>query len=324
MSLLIQDNLVSTIIPVFNRPDMIAECVDSVLAQTHRPIEIILIDDGSTDRTPEVLQMLANENPEVRVFTQANQGPGVARETGRINAKGEFIQYLDSDDLLLPDKFTLQIAALKHEPDCDVAYGKTERRSISVQGIRRAWKRTGEKHSAMFPLFLRSRWWGTSTPLYRRSCVDKAGRWLDTLNEEDWEYDCRIASLGGRLAYVDEFVSVQREHDEHLSADGSTDAKKLQHRCLAQAKIFRHAQRYMQLENRPSDIEDSDWEFYSKAAFLLARQCALQNLKTEARAMLRLSIEAIGRKTKQHRAFLFAVKWLGWQRAAKTVRALGK
>jgi len=324
MSLLIKEGLVSTIIPVFNRPDMIIECVTSVLAQTHRPIEIIIIDDGSTDNTPEVLVMLIDEHPEVRVFTQQNQGPGVARETGRINARGEFIQYLDSDDLLLPDKFALQVAALKRAPECDVAYGKTERRLSSAPNRGRAWKKTGESHAAMFPLFLRSRWWGTSTPLYRRSCSDKVGPWLDTFNEEDWEYDCRVASRGGRLSYVDQFVSIQREHNQHLSSGGAVEPKKLQHRCLAQAKIFRHAKRYMELSDRPSDIEKEDWDFYSKAAFLLARQCALQGLTTEARAMMRLSIEAIERKTKQHRVFLVAVKWMGWRKAAQLAQTLGK
>jgi len=95
-----------------------------VLAQTHRPIEIILVDDGSTDATPAVLDQLAWEHPGIiRVFHQENQGPGPARERGRKEARGEFIQYLDSDDWLLPHKFTLQVKALKEHPDCGIAYG---------------------------------------------------------------------------------------------------------------------------------------------------------------------------------------------------------
>lgn len=324
MSLLVKKGLVSTIIPVFNRPQMIVESVESVLAQRYRPIEIIIVDDGSTDDTPQVLAELAQQHPEVRVFTQSNLGPGAARETGRVNAKGEYIQYHDSDDLLLPNKFRLQVVALEKNTQADVAYGKTERCKLGVAPQGKDLKGTGKKRQSMFPDFLRHRWWSTSTPLHRRSVVDKAGPWLDLINEEDWEYDCRIASLGGRLVFVDEFVSITRVHDEHLSSDGNFDLRKLEHRCLAQAKIFHHAQRYMQLADRPSDILEEDWEFYSKAAFLLARQCALQNLKTEARAMMRLSIEAIGRKTKQHRAFLLAVKWMGWQNAAKLVQKLGK
>ena len=73
-----------------------------------------------------------------------------------------------------------------------------------------AWKRTGERISTMFPSFLQSRWWDTSTPLYRRAVTDLAGPWTELRNEEDWEYDCRIASKGGRLHYCDAFVSDTR------------------------------------------------------------------------------------------------------------------
>ena len=74
-----------------------------------------------------------------------------------------------------------------------------------------AWKRTGERISTMFPSFLQSRWWDTSTPLYRREVTDLAGPWLALRNEEDWEYDCRIASKRGRLHYCDTFVSDTRD-----------------------------------------------------------------------------------------------------------------
>src|SRR4051795_5577813 len=97
-----QQGIVSTIIPVFNRPAMLREAVASVLAQTYRPIEIIIVDDSSTDDTPVVIDELAARHPEVRGIRRPNGGPGLARESGRGEARGEFIQYLDSDDLLMP------------------------------------------------------------------------------------------------------------------------------------------------------------------------------------------------------------------------------
>ena len=81
--------LVSTIIPVFNRPELVISAVESVLQQTYRPIEVIVVDDGSTDRTPDVLKRLAIEHDEVVVLTQENRGPGAAREYGRQSARGE-------------------------------------------------------------------------------------------------------------------------------------------------------------------------------------------------------------------------------------------
>ena len=98
------EGLVSTIIPVHNRPSLLREAVASVLAQTYRPIEIIIVDDGSTDETGREAEALAECHSEVRAIHRENGGPGAARETGRLAARGEFIQYLDSDDLLLPEQ----------------------------------------------------------------------------------------------------------------------------------------------------------------------------------------------------------------------------
>lgn len=318
-SLLVEPNLVTTIIPVFNRPEMIVDAVNSVLAQTHRPIEILIVNDGSTDNTPSVLRELSSLNSEVRVFTQSNGGPGVARERGRINARGEFIQYLDSDDLLLPNKFSEQIAALKKNSEADVCYGKTEVIKLGDQPLGVAGDLTGVAFKAMFPAILKSRWWFTSTPLYRRSVVEAVGPWLDTSNEEDWEYDCRVASYGGRLVYTNSFVSLHRRHGDHLSSDGATSPRKLKSRVISRTKMFLHAKKYMTLANRPTDIKAEDWRFFSDYAFLLARQCAAAGLTTEARAMLSVSVDALPKKTWQHKLFIKLVKVLGWKKAAGLV-----
>ena len=117
------EGLVSTIIPVFNRAELLREAVLSVLGQEYRPIEIIIIDDGSTDCTADVADELENENPGIiRVLHIRNSGPGSAREAGRRLANGEFIQYLDSDDVLLPEKFVLQVAGLKGNLEFAISY----------------------------------------------------------------------------------------------------------------------------------------------------------------------------------------------------------
>src|SRR5262245_5979279 len=141
------EGLVSTIIPVYNRSTLLREAVASVLAQTYRPVEIIVVDDGSTEETGREAQGLAGTDAEVRAIHRDNGGPGAAREMGRLAARGEFIQYLDSDDLLLPIKFELQVAGLRQCSDCVVSYGKTRFYAYGDGPTDVPWKRTGERIS---------------------------------------------------------------------------------------------------------------------------------------------------------------------------------
>ena len=165
-----QGDLVSTIIPVYNRAGMIDEAVQSVLAQTYRPIEIILVDDGSTDDTGAELKRLEQQHPDIiRAATRENGGPGLARETGRQLARGEFIQYFDSDDLLLPRKFEVQVAALQANSECDIAYCRSSVIDQNGKTLRDPSKWTGRNFDTLFPSLLIDRWWHTHTPLYRRS-----------------------------------------------------------------------------------------------------------------------------------------------------------
>jgi len=314
----IVSDLVSTIIPVHNRPEMIVECVDSVLNQTYRPIEIIIVDDGSNDNTPIILKQLAEQHSEIQILHQKNAGPGAARERGRLAAKGEYIQYLDSDDVLLKDKFLLQVNALNQNQTADVAYGKTDRRKIGSESEMKAWKQSGVKTLTMFPSFLRSRWWGTSTPLYRRSITDRAGSWLSIINEEDWEYDCRIASLGGKLVYVDQFVSVQHVHNDHLSSSGNVDPIKLGDRCTAREHIYESALR------SSVKIPIEDMGFFSKSVFLLARDCAALNMDSVVKRLLALAIKARGKTTIKQVGFTIIGTLFGWPVAAKVAKVFEK
>lgn len=320
-----QKGLVSTIIPVHNRSTMVIRAVESVLAQSYRPIEILVVDDGSTDNTPDVLSHLENAHSEVRVLRQANAGPGVAREHGRRYISGEFVQYLDSDDELLPDKFTDQVAALVSMPEAGVAYGKTAQlNSDDIKGELQPMRLTGEKVDSMFPAFLRSRWWQTSTPLYRRQVVEEAGPWLPLINEEDWEYDCRVASLGTKLAYVNKFVSVQHRHDDHLSSEGTFNKIKLEHRCTAREGMYQSAVRYSASSSSDHRITRADLDHFSKSAFLLARECAAQGMGNQAARMLALSIKVNKGSTIKHRLFKSLVRILGWRNSARLISILGR
>lgn len=102
--------LVSVIVPVYNRAHLVTETVASILQQTYRGIEVILINDGSTDNSLNVIQALQQEYPDViRIIDQDNQGQTIARNQGIKHAKGKYVAFLDSDDLWVPDKLELQI-----------------------------------------------------------------------------------------------------------------------------------------------------------------------------------------------------------------------
>jgi glycosyltransferase involved in cell wall biosynthesis len=207
------NHLVSTIIPVYNRPEMVRRAVQSVLDQTYRPIEIILVDDGSTDNTPDVLLELKAANPfEIELIFQSNSGAGLAREAGRQVAQGEYIQYLDSDDYLLPNKFSDQVSALAVNPQCDIAYGTSRLEDASGNIIDVASRHTGKNIPFLFPLLLVERWWHTHTPLFRRCISDAAGPWPE-FRPEDWDLEARMGSLRARLVHCGTTVSVQVEHD---------------------------------------------------------------------------------------------------------------
>jgi glycosyltransferase involved in cell wall biosynthesis len=304
------EGLVSTIIAVHNRPLLLREAVTSVLAQTYRPVEIIIVDDGSTDETGREAEALANAHSNIRVIHRENGGPGAARETGRLAARGEFIQYLDSDDLLLPIKFEFQVTGLRECGDCAVSYGKTRFYSYSDHPTDVVWKRTGERISTMFPSFLQSRWWDTSTPLYRREVTDLAGPWTELKNEEDWEYDCRIASKGARLHYCDAFVSDTRITSGYqLSRGGSSDPEKLRDRARAHKLILEHG--------FAAGISDgsSEMQHFARELFLLARQCGAAGLADEARMLFGLARRASGTKRSRGDFLLYGVgaRLIGWR-----------
>jgi glycosyltransferase involved in cell wall biosynthesis len=115
------DELVSIIIPTYQSERFISDAIDSVLAQTFKDYEIIIIDDGSTDHTQEVLKKYSDlEN--IKLIWQSNQGPAAARNFGIKKSSGEYIAFLDADDIWLPNKLERQIHFLEKHPLIDLVY----------------------------------------------------------------------------------------------------------------------------------------------------------------------------------------------------------
>jgi len=207
---------VSVIIPAYNQGHYLGAAVRSVLSQTWPDYEAIIVDDGSTDNTPEVAG--AFTDPRIRYIRQENRGLSGARNTGIRHASGELISFLDSDDLFLPEKLTLLIEALRARPDLGMVAGQ----AIIIDEHGRP---TGRSFTAPLPedgaqLLI----WNplhVGSVLARREWIDRAGLFDETLRSyEDWDMWLRLARAGCRFGWVDRPVSLYRFHRGQMTRNG--------------------------------------------------------------------------------------------------------
>lgn len=316
MSIIIP-NLVSTVIPVYNRPAMLREAVASVMGQTHRPIEAIIVDDGSTDETSLVGEELVRKHPqEVFFLRKTNSGPGPSREMGRLAARGEFIQYLDSDDLLRPRKFEQQIAALRQHPECGVAYGWICVHRIGKPPGSTPYKESGVQRELLFPRLLADRWWNTDCPLIRRTVCDQVGPWSDLKWSQDWEYDSRIGSLGTRLVYVADWACDERHHNNvrQTSAANWMEPLRLRERLRFLQMIFQNAVKAGVADDVPERMHFTRW------AFATARSCAAAGLIAEAKQAFLLAEQSAGTNRLARRGltgFRWIASTIGWRNTGR-------
>jgi len=282
--------MVTTIIPVYNRAGLLREAVGSVLAQTYDKIEVIIVDDGSTDETAAVCDELARAHSNVKVIHKLHEGrAGLAREFGRRAARGEYLQYLDSDDLLMPTKFSEMVAALEEHPDCDIAYCYTRRYRIGTVPEDDAVEWTGKTFDSMFPTFLAKRFWCTSTPIYRRSLCDKTGPWTDLPQWEDIEYDVRLATFQPRLYHHKNFLTDMRCLPNSLSDVRILDDKFLLSEVTrGAALIFGH------IKSSALDFQNPNVRSFIDDVRLLYSRCMELGLTNEAQACAKVVMEATG------------------------------
>ena len=283
----------------------------SVLDQTYRPIELILVNDGSTDDSPAVLDQLAIDYPDiVRVIHKQNGGPGLAREAGRLIARGEFIQYLDSDDWLLPDKFAMQVKALRDHPECGIAYGQS--RFVDEVGavLEEPSKWTGRRYDYLFPALLVERWWHTHTPLFRRDVSDAMGAW-PARRPEDWDLEARAGALKTRLVYCDAVLSCQLAHGgENRVSEGPKEAY-LRDEAWFLPRLYQCA------VSAGVSSKTPEMRHFSRWAFALARYMAVRGEGAIAQELLGLSRQAASEQQWDVAMMALFARLLGWRRAGE-------
>ncbi|PIG92450.1 glycosyltransferase family A protein [Gloeocapsopsis sp. IPPAS B-1203] len=184
---------VTVIVPAYNAEQTIVATIASVQQQTIQDWELIVIDDGSSDRTPELLKRI--REPRMRVYHYSNAGVSVARNRGIALAQGELIAFLDADDLWSADKLELQVAALQQYPHAAVAYSWTYFMNATATTMHAApgvWFE-GDVYQQ---LLVRNFLYSGSNPLVRRDALVLVGGFEPTLTHgEDWELFVRLAAV---------------------------------------------------------------------------------------------------------------------------------
>ena len=121
-----KSDLISIIVPVYNSELYINRCLDSLLKQTYKNIEIIIVDDGSKDNSLQLIKGYANKDSRIKVYTQSNQGPSVARNTGLDNSTGKYIMFVDADDFIDKNMVTNMVEGIKDDKNTLVLCDNSE------------------------------------------------------------------------------------------------------------------------------------------------------------------------------------------------------
>lgn len=200
-------NLVSVIIPSYNSGKYINSAIDSVLNQTYKEIELIIIDDGSTDKTKEILVPYINSN-KIKYFRQKNKGLAGARNEGIKASKGEYISFLDADDLFLSTKIEEQVKFLKEHPKCDICYCDLWHFNQDSPSVMMKLDNTYYSGNDVFKNLLRRNFINPLTVVIRKSAINRFGVFNENFRcTEDWEYWVNLAWQGAQFCFLPKILA---------------------------------------------------------------------------------------------------------------------
>lgn len=211
---------ISVGIPLYNRRDLIAASIESVLAQTHAPCEIIVVDDGSTDGSGDVVAGLAERHASLRLVRQPNRGEGEARNRLLTEFRGDWLAFLDSDDLWLPGKLAAAAALIRADDSMEFVH--SNRAHFWPDGRRDAGRVGVDDLRMADPRYLLEDWrTKISTLLLRRSLIDRLRPdWFGTARVcADYEFMWRAMVVATGIGYVPDVDTLIL-----MSADGTSRA----------------------------------------------------------------------------------------------------
>jgi glycosyltransferase involved in cell wall biosynthesis len=245
MSADFQRRLASVIVPTYNRADLAAEAFDSVWRQTYRPIELLVIDDGSSEDVAGVIDQLqqrsaGDDSFTVRFLVQPHAGAPAARNLGLIESRGQFIQFLDSDDVLHPHKLAAGVTALQQNPSADYVW--TNRAHVDdakmADFIRESLNARPVAYTASWVPARNLAWTPyQSFGLFRRDICLAMGPWNETLvRAQDWEYTTRLVCHTQHILKIKESLYGFREHDRGRITDLTKTRRRSMDAMLAAAR----------------------------------------------------------------------------------------
>ena len=202
----------SIIIPVHNRADLLAEAIDSIIAQALDSYEIIICDDGSTENIEAAYDKFKLPKKQLILSrTEESHGAQVARNRGLSLAQGEFIMFMDSDDAVAENGLAPLLEVLQADADLQYAYGKVSRVNESLSAIPEdipvgaTFTDTASEIAGYH--------WHTMGAIYRKSYLELVGPWnVEMTGSQDWEYQARVKLAGGKRKFVDSMVGYWRQH----------------------------------------------------------------------------------------------------------------
>jgi glycosyltransferase involved in cell wall biosynthesis len=198
--------VVSVIIPVFNGERFLREAVQTVLAQNYSPLEIVIVDDGSTDSTASVVKSLGEP---VRYLHQTNQGPAAARNRGIEQAQGSLLAFADADDLWPGNKLELQLPCLIEDVAVEIVMGR-------IQQVLLSETEDGETQAKEFaePAFSVN----LGSAIIRKSVFERVGLFDETMRySEDVDWFMRAREVGAAIKTIDSVTLLYRQHEQNMT-----------------------------------------------------------------------------------------------------------
>lgn len=258
---------VSVIIPAFNSEKYIASTIQSVCDQTYSDWEMIVIDDGSTDTTADIVRAFVD--PRIRLIQKTNGGTSSARNLAIIKSHAEFIQFLDADDLILPKKLALQVEILDRQPAIDVVYASFRYLYDNYCSINPPeWMR--EPTDEPFRELVKGSMFPPNAALVRRRLIEREDLFDESLRTgEDWDFWLRLARKGATFLFHNECLALYRQH---------TDSKTNNLEPWRKAHVL-ILERFRDRVDDEEELAHIRWHYYTAYNYVLWALALLLNSK---------------------------------------------